>query len=169
MLSKRIYGLVGVVVLSVLVGCGQPSERLNAPPQGHAEHQNEMQAFFTSMTDNAALLDMSVSDAHFIPGTAELNSLGETKLDRIVEVTDQRGGQVCYSARITDEQLIEDRLAAVRSYLHEGGLDLDKVTVRVGMSASQRTSAERALEQQEKAKKAKAAQPTQMMAPMSPR
>ncbi len=116
--------LLGTIVVGVLCGaCQQPPARLNAPPHGNAERTSGLRAEYTHMIDNALLIDMAVSDIHFVPHRAMLNSLGEQRLSRLAALMELYGGTIHLSTNELDEKLLADRLEHVRSYLCEAGID----------------------------------------------
>jgi len=144
------YWMLPAVCALVLAGCGQPTGRLNAPPQGDAEHRSELQPFFTCQVDNAMMADMTISDIHFVPHTAELNSLGTARLTRMAKVIDAYGGTVRYATREPSEDLVNQRLAHVREYLTTSGVDAGRVDARVAQAGSNFTGAAEAIEATDK-------------------
>ena len=128
---------LGLVAIGLVCGaCQEPAPRLNAPPHGSAARVHELQEEYLHMTDNALLADMSVSDMHFIPNRASLNSLGEQRLDRLASLMELYGGAVRFSSDQTDEKLAAARLDTVRDYLCDAGIDTTEETVVVGPPAS---------------------------------
>ena len=150
MLSHRHLSIASCALAVCLCGCPQPTERLNAPPQGTAEHTSEMRPFFTYMTDNATLSDMSVADIHFVPHTTELNSLGADRLSRIAQLIETYGGTVRYATRLQDEELVDQRLAHTRDFLAAAGADMERVEVIVAMAGADYMPADEAIEAKEK-------------------
>ncbi|MFQ5489323.1 MAG: hypothetical protein ACE5GE_01265 [Phycisphaerae bacterium] len=151
-MSRKLNRSIGLFLLpaGIMVGCSAPTSRLNAPPQGVADHPNQMQPFFTYMTDNAAMSDMDIADVHFVPHTTELNSLGANRLNRMAHFMESYGGTVRYTTHDQDEQLVNQRIAHVKEYLAAAGADMDRVDVQVAMAGSNRTSAEDAIAAEEK-------------------
>lgn len=88
-------------------------------------------SYFTHMTDNAMLSDMSLADMHFIPHTNELSGLGEVRIDRMAKLLSVYGGTVRYATELGDEAMIEQRMEHVREYLTLVGCSMDRVTVAV--------------------------------------
>lgn len=116
-------------------GCGQggPS-RLNSPPQGSTESPSPLQDDFVSMTDNAMLEDMSVSGAHFVPHTAELNSLGVRRLNRYAEILKIYGGKLRYDGLDDPDEMAKQRIDRIRGMLTANGVEADKFEVVQAMS-----------------------------------
>ncbi|MCP4251217.1 MAG: hypothetical protein GY778_29625 [bacterium] len=141
---RRLIGLL--MICGISAGCGEPTERLNAPPQGQGAHRNEMQAFYAYMTDNATMSDSSLADIHFVPHTTELNSLGTARLTRMAQIMETYGGTVRYETRLTDEEMVDQRLVHVRDYLATTGIDLDRVEVLVAMAGSAYVDSEEAFD-----------------------
>ena len=127
--------LTALVAAGLVCGaCQEPAPRLNAPPHGLPEKSADLQAEYRHMADNALLTDMVVSDIHFVPQRAMLNSLGEERLARLASLLELYGGTVRFSTNVTDDELIEARLAQVQSYLCAAGIDTTAETVVTGMA-----------------------------------
>ncbi len=140
-LDLRRHVLPAAICLA-LVGCQEPAQRLNAPPQGHTDRPAESQAFYTYQVDNALMSDMSIADVHFVAHTGELNSLGTTKLARMAKLIATYGGTVRYSTLSKDQTLVDQRLAHVKEFLGTTGIDLTNVDVTVAQAGASHTSAE---------------------------
>lgn len=124
-----------LVLTSLLVigGCSESSERLNAPPQGAAEEANPLQEQYVYMQDNALLADMSISDIHFVPHTAELNGLGARRLNRYAQLLGVYGGTLHYDTELdVNDPLINRRMEHAAEYVKLAGLDPDKFEIVVG-------------------------------------
>lgn len=104
--------------------CNSPSPRLNAPPHGVPEATSDMQGMYVYMTDNALLTDMCISDVHFLPHRAMLNTLGQQRLSRLASLLDAYGGEIRYSTNLDDEELIEARTGVITDFLCEAGIDV---------------------------------------------
>lgn len=116
--------LIGTVALCVVCGaCQKPASRLNAPPHGVTENANELRDMYDQMTDNALLADMSMSDVHFLPDRAALNTLGQERLHRLVELMKMYGGAIRFNTAATDEVLVQGRTKAIVAYLATTGID----------------------------------------------
>lgn len=124
--------LFAVAVMGLLAtsGCGGggPS-RLNSPPQGSSESPSSLQDSYVSMTDNAMLEDMSVSGVHFVPHTAELNSLGVRRLNRYAEILKIYGGTLRYDGLDDPDEMVKQRLERIKGMLVAGGVEADKFEV----------------------------------------
>lgn len=117
-----------------LAGCNTPpAARLNAPPQGYSESPSEKQEIYVYMNDNAMLSDMSVADIHFVPHRTEINSLGLRSLDRFASLLKVYGGNLRYDTRLSDENLIQNRIANIKEYLAAAGVDLERTDVVVDL------------------------------------
>lgn len=121
---RRLFVLGAAAVM--LLGCNESAKRLNAPPHGipgeNATDTTDMQGTFTYMVDNAMLADMTITDMHFLPHRATLNTLGEQRLSRFASLMDAYGGQLRMSTDISDASLIASRLQTVREFLTETGI-----------------------------------------------
>ena len=112
--------------------CQEPAPRLNAPPHGTEGKAAELQAEYTHMVDNALLIDMVVSDIHFVPQRAMLNSLGEERLSRLASLIELYGGTIHFSSDATDSKLVAERIEQIRSYLCAAGIDTTAETIVAG-------------------------------------
>ena len=136
---------VAVLGTAVILGCadGPPADQLNSPPQGTAPTSSRLQENYIAMTDNEMLNDASMSSIHFVPRTAELNSLGVRRLTRISEILKVYGGTVYYDGTDPERDLRKDRVEKIRSFLASCGLDASRFNVEqgfaggAGMSASE--------------------------------
>lgn len=129
--------LVAVAVVGLLAasGCGgNGPSRLNSPPQGSSESPSSLQDSYVSMTDNAMLEDMSVSSVHFVPHTAELNSLGVRRLNRYVEILKIYGGTLRYDGLDDPDEMVKKRLEQIKGMLVANGVEADKFEVVQAMS-----------------------------------
>ncbi len=127
--------LPGLFAAGLMCGaCQEPAPRLNMPPHGTEGKPAELQAEYTHMVDNALLTDMVVSDIHFVPQRAMLNSLGEERLSRLASLMELYGGTVRFSTYLTDEKLVAERIEQVRSYLSAAGIDTTTETVVAGVA-----------------------------------
>ena len=135
----------GVLVCGVvLVGCSEPSSRLNAPPQGYSDYPHPMQEPYLAMAGNASAADMSVADVHFVPHTAELNSLGQMRLEHYAQLLKLYGGTLRYDYRVEDGQLVRQRLSSIRHFLVTNGVEEDSVEVTTGLPGAYGMEAEEA-------------------------
>jgi len=117
------YVVWTVCVCVICVACNKPNARLNAPPHGTPYETSDLQGTFVYMTDNALLADMTVSNIHFHPHRATLNTLGQQRLSRLVSLLEVHGGTIRFNTDIDDEELIEKRTDAILAFLAEAGVD----------------------------------------------
>ncbi|MCK4342589.1 MAG: hypothetical protein KAY37_12795 [Phycisphaerae bacterium] len=106
--------------------CQKPSPRLNAPPHGVAENTSDLRDTFAHMIDNGLLADMTISDIHFVPHRALLNSLGEDRLCRLAGLIEVYGGVIRFNPTVTDEDLIARRTETVMAFLADEGIDTSR-------------------------------------------
>lgn len=112
--------------LLLLTACNEPKQRLNAPPHGTAEKTTDMQGTFAYMSDNAMLADMSVADMHFLPHRAQLTTLGEERLARLVSLMEEYGGVIRFNTSLEDQALVDARTRTIMDFLAEAGVDTTK-------------------------------------------
>jgi hypothetical protein len=113
----------------ICTACQQPYPRLNAPPHGTTDNPSPLQDTYAYMVDNALLEDMSITDAHFLPHRPGLNSLGEERLGRLAVLLEIYGGTIRFDSALTDKDLVDARVAAIRACLAEKGIDTTKEMV----------------------------------------
>jgi hypothetical protein len=127
----------------LLTGCNEPAKRLNAPPHGVPVQTSEMQAMYEHMQDNALLEDMTISDVHFYPHRAMLNTLGQQRLSRFAALLEAYGGTLRYNTSLEDDDLVDARMLAIMDCLGESGVDTASEIVQrdvpggTGMDANQ--------------------------------
>lgn len=131
--------------LGLLLGCQQPTARLNAPPHGMAERKHDLHYAYAHMVDNALLADMCITDIHFVPHRAMLNSLGEERLSRLATLMQVYGGTIRYSSRCGDDDLVDQRTDAILSFLVDAGIDVDAETVVHDLPGSAESDAAEAI------------------------
>lgn len=126
--------MAGALLAAILLpaGCEGPPERLNAPPQGQSDRPAELQDTYARMADNALLNERSMSPAHFVPGSTELNSLGARRLKRYATLLKVYGGELTYDGVEDSEEMAEHRVGQIKQYLVACGLGPDNFTVAVG-------------------------------------
>lgn len=138
----RQIGAYAISLALMLAGCTVPQapERLNAPPQGDSDHPAEVAAYFEGHRDRGLLADMSLSDVHFEPYSAEISETGKRRLERYAELLANRGGTLRYESNLSDEALIEARLGSANLYLEAASPDARLSVVR-GLSGKRGMSA----------------------------
>ncbi|UCD28968.1 MAG: hypothetical protein JSV03_00340 [Planctomycetota bacterium] len=125
--------LIGVWVFGG-VGCEKRAGRLNAPPQGYDWNASDLQDDFITMHDNALLADMSMSSAHFVSHSPELNGLGVSRLKRYKSILKLYGGTLNYTGGERNQSLVNARMEKIKDFLIASGLAEDKFAVKVGMA-----------------------------------
>ncbi len=139
---KRV--LIGAVLAGLLCGCQEPTARLNAPPHGTAERTSELHDTYAHMVDNALLEDMTVSDIHFHPHRATLNSLGEERLQRLVGLLEQHGGEVRFSTN-EDDALAQRRTETIVAFLARQGINTNQDVVKRDLPGGRGMDAKQAI------------------------
>jgi hypothetical protein len=140
-----VAGIVFSLCMLASMGCQQPGERLNAPPQGHTDRPNKLQEPYVYMTDNALLADMSMSAVHFVPNRNELNSLGVRRLKRLVQILKIYGGTVRYDGVTDNAKTAGARMAEIKDFIIAQGLEADRVEVRAGLAGGEGMNAAEAI------------------------
>jgi hypothetical protein len=153
---SRLFGiLAGVVLIAPLAGCESDLWTKPESPVLHKPyHRYALNRYYEPMAENAAATNLVFADGYFHPHTSEINSLGETQLDRMSLSLERFGGTVMYETRVSDEDLVDRRVAAVRQYFTDTGMDMDGVTVASGLSRGKGMWAGDAIIAAEKAAKA---------------
>jgi hypothetical protein len=129
---NRLFVVSGLVFASAacnndISSTKMQSARMDATKAHYGSH-------LTNMTDNAILRDMSVSDIHFIPHSAEISGVGEVRLSRMAHLLNTYGGIVRYETLAADEAMINQRVAHVREYLALSGCNMERVEITTGMA-----------------------------------
>ena len=139
-----------VAVLS-LVGCNngnkQPADYNITLDEARVDSDARLEA----MVDNGMLQDMSIAALHFVPHTSMLNSLGEQRLRRYVDLLMIHGGTLYYQAATLDEGFNEARIASISNFLAETGIADDRITTEPGLSMGRGLAAVEAIQVKEQA------------------
>lgn len=126
--------MAAIVCVAFLAGCGSPTERLNAPPQGHSDCPSPLQDNYARMVDNAMLNERSISPVHFVPGTTELNALGVRRLNRFATLLKVYGGPLHYDGLDDEEVFANQRIERIKDYLLACGVGPDNFHVDWAMA-----------------------------------
>lgn len=124
-----------IVATALTAGCYPAASRLNAPPQGESPRPSPLQEPYAYMVDNAMIADMAMADIHFVPHSAELNSLGARRLDRYAALLEIYGGTLHYDTGLTDEELVKARIGRMKDFLATTGIPADKIDVEEGLAS----------------------------------
>jgi hypothetical protein len=136
--------MLGIMGVALLSGCEQPTQRLNAPPQGQTDQPSELQDTWVRMTDSALLTERSISPTHFVPGTTELNSVGVRRLNRYATLLKVYGGPLHYDGMDDEEAFAKQRVDRIKDYLVATGLGPDLFTVDTGLAGGTEMRADEA-------------------------
>ncbi|GMU20822.1 MAG: hypothetical protein AMXMBFR13_09180 [Phycisphaerae bacterium] len=132
-------------LVTTCIGCTEPPERLNAPPQGKTERPNVMQDQYIYMHDNAMVTEMSMSPAHFVPHSSELNSLGARRLCRYADMFKECGGGTLHYDGFDDpETLGHDRREQIKAFLVSAGVAPGTFEVEPGLAGGRMLRADEA-------------------------
>lgn len=148
MYGKRIsFGLwmVGAVAVlgagceeKALTGVRMTEERMDA-------NKAAERVYLNVMAENAMRHDMTISDLHFVPHTADLNGTGTNRLDRMASSLNTYGGILRYETMMSDDTIVNARMSNVREYLSLLGVDMDRVEVKTMISGGSTTPATQAM------------------------
>lgn len=141
----RLFLIVALGAMLTCGGCQRPQARLNAPPHGQTTNTSNMSATMEAMIDNGLLENMVITDLHFIPHRALLNGLGEQRLSRMALLMQEYGGQIRFSTNNQDEELVNQRVAVIKDFLAEAGLDTTSEVVKQDVAGGAGISAEEAI------------------------
>ncbi|MCG3136435.1 MAG: hypothetical protein HJJLKODD_00268 [Phycisphaerae bacterium] len=129
----RRIGVLGIFVLIIAAaGCNAQNEGMMAAQELSSEATVNQQAFRDAQVDNAMLNDMAIADIHFLPHSSELNSLGEQRLLRYVELLGDRGGQLNLETQSNDEVFNKARMEKAAEFLATAGVDRERMQVMIG-------------------------------------
>jgi hypothetical protein len=104
-----------------------------------------MQDMYVYMVDQGMMQDLSVSDIHFLPHTAQLSGLGVRRLNRYAELLEGVGGSVHLDSSPDNAELEQARVACVTAHLASSGLNMSNVKVEAGLSQGRGMDAPSAL------------------------
>lgn len=109
-----------MLLMPLLTAC-RPDEQVqaNAPLKGQATEHPSITEYYVYHNDQGLLADRCIADIHFIPHTADLSATGMARLERYAELLATSGGTLHYDTTITDEDLLEARLATAMAFLAE--------------------------------------------------
>jgi hypothetical protein len=89
---------------------------------------------------------MSLADFHFIPHSPEISGTGAARLNRMAHLLNTYGGTVRYETDLTDDDLVNRRMANVKEYLTVAGTNMDRVQVKSMLSGGRGMPARKAME-----------------------
>ncbi len=141
----RAICLLTALLLTAVVGCPPEPARLNAPPQGASVRQPDIHTNFDYMQDQALISDMSITDLHFVPHTADLNGTGRARLERYAELLAGHGGTLMFDTSLSDGDLIAARLQTAESFVNEYVPDDSRIAVVTGLPGGRGMTADEAI------------------------
>ena len=146
MFAKFCRLILPAITLVIFTACNRQLTTTDVQLDRIAEARSTPRAHFDYMVDNAIAQDMSMADFHFVGHTTELSGTGVARLDRMAHFIDAYGGTIRYETMLTDDELIEQRLAHVQEYLVLAGCDMERVEVRRMISGGRGMPAVKAIE-----------------------
>ncbi|MHC4698156.1 MAG: hypothetical protein ACYTFA_15590 [Planctomycetota bacterium] len=156
MLGKSCRPILLSIVLVAGSACNQKLTTTDVQLAQMEETRATPRPYLSHMVDNAIARDMSVVDFHFVGHTSELSGTGVARLDRMAHFLDAYGGTVRYETLLTDDELINQRLAYVREYLGLTGCNMERVEVTTMISGGRGMPATKAIEIDEQGAKPEA-------------
>lgn len=101
---------------------------------------------FNRMVHSAEMADMVITDVHFLPGRAILNSTGTRRLAHLGWIIDRYGGTIYLDFdENTGSALSEARKKVVFDYLVKLGVNKDKIKLAFGLPATEGMPADEAM------------------------
>lgn len=144
--NRRIWILIPAVVALAGSACSHMQTEQQIMAEQMEEAQWHSKTHLRDMSDSALVQDMSIADLHFVAHTTELNGTGVARLDRLAHFLEVYGGTVRYETSLTDEKVVNERMAHVREYLTMAGCNMDRVQVKSMMSGGRGMPADRAIQ-----------------------
>ena len=144
-------GLPSFAVVFLLAGCDHIGEKFEETNVSIHTAREIMEERYDAMTDNAMLHDMAIAEIHFVPHRAELNTLGEERLERYALLLSDYGGTLSFQSSTTDEQFNEARIDSITRFLAETGIAQERIVAQLGLRKSKGMGAEEAIRVLEKA------------------
>lgn len=136
-----------LIVMGVMQGCEKrepaPTSQPAEPACTRADHPYNRQ--FDQSSENADMVDMVVTDIHFMPNRAILNGTGTARLHRLAWIVDHYGGTIAVDVTDGDENLTQARIQTVKAYLRACGLADSKIQVALGLSSGKGMPADEAI------------------------
>lgn len=133
-------GLIATMITLMpgLGGCQEGQKRTDpiSQPQPITAQAHPIKYQLDSMTNNALLANMAVSDMHFIPHRPYLTDLGCQELNRMAWFVQRYGSTIILDLAQQDSDLAKYRKKVVEDYLLACGLPAEKVEVVFAMPAS---------------------------------
>ncbi len=128
-------------------GCAQNKANIEPQPQPNlsedCRHPAEKQA--DVMVLNAELSDMTLSDVHFLPNRAILNSTGTQRLNHLAWIVEKYGGKIFLDVKKPKSKLTRQRIRTVKLYLTKWGLPRNKIRIAVGLPQTEGMRADEAI------------------------
>lgn len=125
----NVFG-IGLVIAGISLGIGSGCvmwEQENAAMR--LENTERIQAFSDDAATEAVLRQKAVFSHHFVPDTAQLNTLGEKELLILSNHYARYGGDLSVRQGDATEELYELRIGTVRHFLSEHGAIIDNVEI----------------------------------------
>jgi len=139
--------LFSMSLMPGLWGCAQDKANINPQPQPNfsedCRHPAEKQADI--MILNAELSDMTLSDVHFLPNRAILNSNGTRRLNHLAWIVEKYGGKILLDAEQPKGKLTRERIKTIKLYLKKWGLSNNKIKVAVNLPQNKGMRADEAI------------------------
>ncbi len=148
MMARRTGILSALAFLATsAVGCVPPADTtsMNLPNRDAEEMRHDMAEIFAYQNDQGMMADRSIADLHFVPHTTHLSGTGEARLERFAELLSETGGTIHYDTSLTDNDLVQARVAVAQRYLADMSQGLNPIDVAVGMSGGRGMQAREAI------------------------
>ena len=126
-----------ITLMPGLGGCQEGQKRTDplSQPQPITSQAHPIKYQLDSMTNNALLTNMAVSDMHFIPHRPHLTDLGCQELNRMAWFVQRYGSTIILDLAQQDSDLAKHRKKVVEDYLLACGLPAEKIDVVFGLPA----------------------------------
>lgn len=148
-LSRAVAAAVPAL-LTALVACTSPPdasrnrETLSDQTQRSADRQFVSEPF-KDQARLGVLRQRALYDAHFVPGSDRLNSLGRKDVAVLADALRSSGGSISIRRGSLSEQLYAARVAQVRSALVAAGIEPGRIAIDEGLPGGSGTPTEEAL------------------------
>lgn len=125
-LTKCVLGIIIVVAIAGCATCpGTERER--------CQNVSMANSLLDESVGNAVLTQRTIWPWHFVSGTAVLNELGERDLELLSEHLKEHAGTLHVRGGEDKADLRQARLARVKDFLREKGVDVNKVAIDKGL------------------------------------
>ncbi len=144
--AKFTMTIIALALIPGFWGCTENNQQLGAAPLRDSSGRHKVMMQNNRMVHNAEMVDMTISDLHFLPNRPDLNSNGTQRLSHLAWIIKKYGGKVILDVREPKSMLTKMRMRTIRKYMIACGVPKKEVKVEIGLSEYKGMDAEEAME-----------------------